>query len=173
MVISSGKHLEKVENLHPVCIMYRLLTSSHLTSRLMYGFEESENTGQLELTNHEKKGTFFVRNKLTDIIEFADEEKSTNGLGFTLTLKRNNNSGDPIVRRCCKSRYKRYGLVYSTLYLINEHQHLVMNQILDNDRIVYYTERSVFRKDVDTNKNFSIRKEWRLKSYFCAGWISS
>ena len=36
----SGKHLEKVDNLHPICLMYKLLTSTQQTSQLMYGFEE-------------------------------------------------------------------------------------------------------------------------------------
>ena len=78
LVTSSGKHLEKVDNLHPVCLMYKLLTSNQQTSQLMYGFEESENIRRLELTNHKtEKGTFFVRIKLKDLFGFADQEKIT------------------------------------------------------------------------------------------------
>ena len=35
--------------------------------------------------------------KLIDLFGFADQEKVTYGLGYTLTLKRNNNN-DPIIR---------------------------------------------------------------------------
>ena len=33
LVISLGKHLEKVDNLHPTCLMYKLLTSTQSTSK--------------------------------------------------------------------------------------------------------------------------------------------
>ena len=78
--------------------MYKLLTSQEQTSQLMYGFEESVPTRRLELTNHKtEKGTFFVRIKLKDLFGFADQEKVTYGLGYTLTLKRNS-SNDVIIR---------------------------------------------------------------------------
>ena len=32
LTTSSGKHLEKVDNLLPICLMYKLLTSSQQTS---------------------------------------------------------------------------------------------------------------------------------------------
>ena len=52
LVTSSGKHLEKVDNLHPICLMYKLLTSTQQTSHLMYGFEEAVAIRRQELTNH-------------------------------------------------------------------------------------------------------------------------
>ena len=59
---SSGKHLTKVDNWHPICLMYKLLTSQQQTSQLMYGFEKSVTIRRRELTNHKtEKGTFFVR----------------------------------------------------------------------------------------------------------------
>ena len=40
----------------------------------MYGFEESQATRRLELTNHEtSQETFFVRIKLTDVFGYADQ----------------------------------------------------------------------------------------------------
>ena len=76
LTTSSGKHLEKVDNLHPISLMYKLLTSNQQTSQLMYGFEESQATRRQELTNNKtEKGTFFVRIKLKDLIGFADQEK--------------------------------------------------------------------------------------------------
>ena len=93
LVTSSGKHQEKDDNLHPVCLMYRLLTSNQQTSQLMYEFEESENTRRSESLHHKtEKGTFFVRIKLKDLIGFADQEKITHGLGYNLSLKCNNNN---------------------------------------------------------------------------------
>ena len=78
--------------------MYKLLTSNQQTSQLMYGFEESQATRRQELTNNKtEKGTFFVRIKQKDLFGFADQEKKTFGLGYNLTLKRNNNN-DPIIR---------------------------------------------------------------------------
>ena len=98
---SSGKHLEKVDNLHPFSLMYKFLTRNQQTSQLMYGFEESQATRRQELTNSKtEKGAFFVRIKLTDIFGFADQEKITYGLGYTLTLKRNN-INDPIIGQRC------------------------------------------------------------------------
>ena len=95
LVTSSGKHLEKVDNLHPISLMYKLLTSQQQTGQLMYGFEESVNIRRQELTTNKKeKGTFFVKIKLRDLFGFADQEKITYGLGYTLPLKRNNNN-DP------------------------------------------------------------------------------
>ena len=93
LTTSSGKHLEKVDNLHPICLLYKLLTSSQQTSQLMYGIEESTTIRTQELTNHKtEKGTFFVRIKLKDLFGFADQEKITYGLGYTLTLKRNSSN---------------------------------------------------------------------------------
>ena len=85
----------------------------------MYGFEESQATRRQELTtNKTEKGTFFVRIKLKDLFGFADQENITYGLGYTLTLKRNNNN-DPIIRDNGVDAYERHLLVYSTLHTIN------------------------------------------------------
>ena len=76
LTTSSGKHLEKVDNLHPTCLMYKLLTSSQQTTQLMFGFEESTTVRRQQLTNNKtEKGTFFVRIILKDLFGFADQEK--------------------------------------------------------------------------------------------------
>ena len=55
----------------------------------MYGFEESQATRRQELTNNKtEKGTFY-RIKLKDLFGFADQEKITYGMGYSLTLKHN------------------------------------------------------------------------------------
>ena len=159
LTTSSGKHLEKVDNLHPISLMYKLLTSNQQTSQLMYGFEESQATRRQELTNNTtEKETFFVRIELTDIFGFADQEKLTYGLGYSLTLKRNNNN-DPIIRDNGVDAAK---IVIKDIWYIPhytpsmENQQLVMDQILDKDPSeLYYMERIVFRKDVNTNNNWT------------------
>ena len=77
--------------------MNKLLTSGQQTSELLYGFEESQATRRLELTTYKtEEGSFFVNIELIDLIGFADQEKVTYGLGYTLTLKRNNNNDHTI-----------------------------------------------------------------------------
>ena len=160
LVTSSGKHLEKVDNLHPVCLVHKLLTSNQQTSQLMYGFEESQATRRQELTNNKtEKGTFLVRIKLTDIFGFADQEKITYGLGYNLMLKRNNNN-DPIIRDngvdAAKINIKDISWYIPHYIPSMENQQLVMDQILDKDPTeIYYMERIVFRKDVNTNNNWT------------------
>ena len=160
LTTSSGKHLEKVDNLHPISLMYKLLTSNQQTSQLMYGFEESQATRRQELTNNKtEKGTFFVRIRLSDIFGFADQEKITYGLGYTLTLNRNNNN-DPIIRDngvdAAKINIKDISWYIPHYVTSLENQQLVMDQILDKDPTeLYYMERIVFRKDVNTNNNWT------------------
>ena len=64
LTTSSGKHFEKVDNLHPISLMIKLLTSTSQTSQFLYGFEESTVVRRQELTNNKnEKRTFFVRIK--------------------------------------------------------------------------------------------------------------
>ena len=160
LTTSSGKHLEKVDNLHPISLMIKLLTSTQQTSQLMYGFEESSTIRRQELTNNKtEKGTFFVRIKLKDLFGFADQEKITYGLGYSLTLKRNNNN-DPIIRdnaiTAAKINIKDISWHIPHYTTSMENQQLVMDQILDKDPTeLYYIERVVFRKDVNTNNNWT------------------
>ena len=162
LTTSSGKHLEKVDNLHPICLMHKLLTSNQQTSQLMYGFEESQATRRLELTtNKTEKGTFFVRIKLRDLFGFADQEKITYGLGYSLTVKRNNNN-DPFFRDngvdAAKIDIKDISWYIPHYTPSMENQQLVMDQILDKDPTeIFYTERTVFRKDVNTNKSWTFK----------------
>ena len=158
LTTSSGKHLEKVDNLHLISLMYKLLTSTKSTSQLMYGFEENLSVRRQELTNNKnEKGTFFVRIKLKDLFGFADQEKITYGLGYTLTLKRNNNN-DAILRSvgvdAAKVVIKDIGWYIPHYVPSLENQQFVMDQILNKDPTeLSYTERIIFRKDVNTNSN--------------------
>ena len=160
LTTSSGKHLEKVDNLHLISLLYKLLTSTKSTSQLLYGFEENLSVRRQELTNNKnEKGTFFVRIKLKDLFGFAHQEKITYGLGYTLTLKRNNNN-DAILRSvgvdAAKVVIKDIGWYIPHYVPSLENQQFVMDQILNKDPTeLSYTERIIFRKDVNTNSNWT------------------
>ena len=160
LTTSSGKHLEKVDNLHLISLMYKLLTSTKSTSELLYGFEESTSVRRQELTNNKnEKGTFFVRIKLKDLFGFADQEKITYGLGYTLTLKRNTNN-DAILRSvgvdAAKVVIKDIGWYIPHYVPSLENQQFVMDQILNKDPTeIFFTERIIFRKDVNTISNWT------------------
>ena len=100
-----------------------------------------------------------MRTKLKDLFGFPDQEKLTDGLGYTLTLKRNN-SNDPIIRTAAVDAAKvvvKDISWYIPHYVPSiENQQLVLNQILKKDPTeLHYTERTVFRKDVNTNNNWT------------------
>ena len=162
LTTSSGKHLEKVDNLHPISLMIILLTSTYQTSQLLYGFEESTTIRRQELTNNKtEKRTFFVRIKLKDFFGFADQEKITDGLGYTLTSKRNTNN-DVVFRTngvdAAKVVVKDISWYISHYVPNSENQQLVMDQILNKDPTeLHYIERVVFRKDVNTNNNWTFQ----------------
>ena len=126
----------------------------------MYGFEESIAIRRQELTNNKtEKGTFFVRIKLRNLFGFADQEKITYGLGYTLTLKRNNII-DAIIRGAAvdaaKVVVKDISWYFPHYVPSLENQQLVLNQILNEDPTeLSFTERTVFRKDVNTNNNWT------------------
>ena len=90
---------------------------------------------------------------------FADQEKITYGLGYTLTLKWNTHI-DPILRGnavdATKVVVKDINWYIPHYVPSLENQQLVLDQILNKDPTeLYYTERSVFRKDVNTNNNWT------------------
>ena len=60
LTTSAGKHLEKVDNLNPICLMYKFLTSQQQTSQMMYGFEESVTIRRQELTNKRQRKEPFL-----------------------------------------------------------------------------------------------------------------
>ena len=86
---------------------------------------------------------------LIDLFGFADQEKVPYGLFYTLTLKRKNNN-DPILRT---AEAEVWSIPHFTPSL--ENQQIMMDQLLKKDPTeLYYMERIVFRKDVNTNKNW-------------------
>ena len=138
-------------------LVNKLLTSGQQTSELMYGFEESVALRRRELTNETEKGTFFVNIKLIDLFGFADQEKVTYGLGYTLTLKPNNNN-DPIIKGngvdAAKIVIKDIGWYIPHYTPSIKNQQIVMDQLLNkNPTELYYMERIVLRIDINTNNN--------------------
>ena len=126
----------------------------------MYGFLESTTIRRHELTiNKTEKGTFFVRLKLKDLFGFADQEKMIYGLGYTLSLKRN--SIIDVVFRTNDVDAAKVVVKDLSWYIPHyvpslENQQLVPNQILKKDPTeLFYTERTVFRKGVNTNNNWT------------------
>ena len=80
-------------------------------------------------------------------------------MGYILTLKRNN-INDPIIRvngvDAAKTHIKDISWYIPHYVPILENQQLVLNQILYKDPTeMFYTERVVFRKDVNTNNNWT------------------
>ena len=70
--------------------MHKLLSSSHDTNDILYGFDSNVNRRREELTNNKEageKGTFYSRIRLIDIFGFADQDKITYGLGYNLNFK--------------------------------------------------------------------------------------
>ena len=80
-------------------------------------------------------------------------------MGYTLTLKRNTNN-DAILRSvgvdAAKVVIKDIGWYIPHYVPSIENQQLVMDQILNKDPTeLFYTERIIFRKDVNTNSNWT------------------
>ena len=66
-VTSSGDHLEK-DNLHPFCLMYKLLTSTQQTSQLMNGFGESIVIRRQKLTTNKTEKETFCENETKRLV---------------------------------------------------------------------------------------------------------
>ena len=90
---------------------------------------------------------------------FADQDKTTYGLGYTFILKRNNNN-DLIIRTAAVD-VAQLVLKDISWYIPHyvhsvENPQRVLNQIINKDPTeLYYTEGTVFRKDVNTNNNWT------------------
>ena len=158
---SSGKHLEEISHAHIVSLMYKLLTSSKDSDDLSIGFDRNRDKRKRELSNNKKiKGKYHVRIYLKDIFGFAEhQEKGTYGLGYKLTLTRNNNNtvlnkDNAVVNgRITFNSLDWYVPHYSPNL---EEYNKLMTQIKKNSpTLLHYPERSVFMKEVNTQNLWS------------------
>ena len=74
--------------------MYKLITTAKGCDDLSIGFDQNRDNRRNELTNYKNvKGKHHVRIYLKDVFGFAEhQEKATYGLGYKLTLTRNNDN---------------------------------------------------------------------------------
>ena len=139
--------------------MYKLLTSSKGSDDLSIGFDRDRNRRRNELTNNKNiKGKYHVRIYLKDIFGYAeDQQKATYGLGYSLTLTRNNdnvvlNKGNAINIGTIKINAIEWYVPHYTTSL--QQQSILSKQVLNKTPIqIQYPERSLFVKEVNT-QNF-------------------
>ena len=159
LTFSSGKHLENIDHAHIVSLMYKLLTSSKGSDDLSVGFDRDRIRRRNELTNNKNiKGKYHVRIYLKDIFGYAEyQQKATYGLGYKLTLTRNNgnvvlNKGNVINIDKIKINAIEWYVPHYTPSI--QQQSILSKQIINKTPTeINYPERSVFMKEVNT-QNF-------------------
>ena len=163
LTTSNGKAIEEINNAHIACLLYKIITSSKDSDDLSIGFDRSRDRRKRELFNNKNiKGKYHVRIMLRDIFGFAEhQEKTTYGLGYNLTLKRNNDKAvlnkDNAVN---DDKFK----INSIEWLISQYiprvkqKTILMNQIVKKiPTDLHYVERSILMQEV---KN---RKTWQFQ----------
>ena len=159
LTFSSRKHLENIDHAHIVSLMYKLLTSSKGSDDLSIGFDRDRTRRRNELTNNKNiKGKYHVRIYLKDIFGYAEyQQKATYGLGYKLTLTRNNdnvvlNKGNAINIGKIKINAIEWYVPHYTPCI--QQQSILSRQVLNKTPTqIQYPERSVFMKEVNT-QNF-------------------
>ena len=139
--------------------MYKLLTSSKGFDDLSIGFDRDRTRRRNELTNNKNnKGKYHVRIFLKDIFGYAEyQQKATYGLGYKLTLTRNNdnvalNKGNAINIGKIKLIAIEWYVPHYTPSI--QQQSILSKQVLNKTPTqIQYPERSVFMKEVNT-QNF-------------------
>ena len=159
LTTSSGKHLENIDHGHITSLMYKLLPSSKGSDDLSIGFDRDRTRRRNELTNNKNiKGKHHVRIYLKDIFGYAEyQEKATYGLGYKLTLTRNNdnavlNKGNATNNGKIKINAIEW---YVTHYTPSMQQQAILSKqiLIKTPTQIQYPERSVFMKEVNT-QNF-------------------
>ena len=87
----SKKHLENISLAHILSLMYKLLSSSRVSGDLPIGYDRDRGKRKEEITNNKNiKDKYHVRIMPREVFGFAEnQEKTTYGLGYNLTLTRN------------------------------------------------------------------------------------
>ena len=159
LTTSSGKHLQNIDQAHIVSLLYKLLTSSKGSDDLSIGFDRDRTRRRNELTNNKNiKGECHVRVCLKDIFGYAEyQQKGTFGLGYKLTLTRNNdnvvlNKGNAINVGKIKINAIEWYVPHYTPSI--QQQSILSKQIINKTPTeIIDPERSVFMKEVNT-QNF-------------------
>ena len=159
---SSGKHLENLDHAHIVSLMYKLLSSSRDTDDLSIGFDRSRDKRKRELLNNKnQKGKFHLRIYLKDVFGFAEyQQTGTFGLSYRLTLTRKTRKTDNAVLNkndaTNNAKIKINGIEWYVPHYIpslEEYNKLQIQLKQKTPTNLYYPERSVFMKEVNT-QNF-------------------
>ena len=161
LTTSSGKHLENIDQVHIVSLMYKLLTSSRGSDDLSIGFDRVRNRRKQEMTNNKIiKGKYHMRIYLKDIFGFAEhQEKATYGLGYKLTITRISDNAFLNKRNATANGKIKINIIewYVPHYTASpKEQGTLMKQITNTiPTELRYVERSVFMKEVNTQNLWS------------------
>ena len=156
LTTSSGKHLEEVNHVHIVSLMYKLLSSSKESDDLSIGFDRNRDRRKRELTNNKNfKGKSHLRIFLRDIFGFAEhQETATYGLGYNLTMTRN--FDDAVLNKANATTNAKIKIISLEWYVphytpsLNEYNKLMIQIQQETPTNIHYPERSVFMKEVNT-----------------------
>ena len=156
LTTSSGKLLEEVSHAHIVNLMYKLLTSSKDSDDLSIGFDRDRGRRKRELTNNKNfKGKNHPRIYLKDIFGFAEhQKKGTYGLGYRFILTRNTDNA--VVNKAATVNNAKVKINSLDWYVphysanLEEYTKLMVQIKKNNPTLLYYPERSVFMKEVNT-----------------------
>ena len=156
LTTSSGKHLEEISRSHIVSLMYKLLSSSRESDVLSIGFDRSRDRRKRELTNNKNvEGKYHVRIYLRDIFGFSEyQEIATYGLGYILSLTGNTdnavlNKDNAVNNGKIKINASEWYVPHYTPSL-DEYTKLMTQIKIKTPTNLYYPERSVFMKEVNT-----------------------
>ena len=168
LATSSGKHLEEVSHAHIVSLMYKLITTAKGCDDLSIGFDRDRTRRRNELTNNKNvKGKYHVRIYLKDVFGFAEhQEKATYGLGYKLTLTRNNDNA--VLNKNDNTVALGKLKINAIEWYVPHYTASMSQQTVLSNRIVskiptelHYIERSVFMKELNTQNlwNFELGKQ--------------
>ena len=159
LTTSSGKHLEIIDHAHIVSLIYKLLSSSRDCDDLSIGFERSRDKRKRELLNNKtQNGIFYLRIYLKDVFGFAEYQEVGNfGLSYRLTLTRNTDNA--VLNKDNATNNAKIvvnGIEWYVPHYIpslEEYKKLQIQLKQKTHTNLYYPERSVFMKEVNT-QNF-------------------
>ena len=159
LTTSSGNHLESTDHAHIVPLMYKLLSSSRRSDDLSIGFDRNRDRRKRKLNNNKKiEDKFILRVFFKDVFGFGEHQKTaTYGLGYKVTLKRNTNNA--VINKDNATNEAKVKINSLSCYVPHYSPSLeeyikLLNQI--TRRIptqLHYPEKSVFKKQVITQKN--------------------